>query len=144
MFYSGATWCILICLITGPIIIITMSMPMMNVRNAKPCVTRVSVKLEVKSEIRQALHLVNIWHNLEWLSFLIISHNGGGGGGGGPWPSGLERWLGLAIGQFPGRVRIPLRQLRFGTLAIPFTPLCHCLSEESLKAIDWSSQNVDF
>ena len=25
----------------------------------------------------------------------------------------------------PGRVRIPLRQLRFGTLAIPFTPLCH-------------------
>ena len=25
---------------------------------------------------------------------------------------------------------------RFGTLSIPFTPLCQCLSEESLKAID--------
>ena len=31
--------------------------------------------------------------------------------------------------------RIPLRQLRFGTLAIPFTQLCQCLSEESLKAV---------
>ena len=35
----------------------------------------------------------------------------------------------------PGRVRIPLQQLRFGTLAIPFTPLCQCLSEETLKAV---------
>ena len=34
-----------------------------------------------------------------------------------------------------GRVRIPLRQLRFGTLAILFTPLCKCLSEETLKAV---------
>ena len=25
--------------------------------------------------------------------------------------------------------------LRFGTLAIPFTPLCQCLSEETLKAV---------
>ena len=32
-------------------------------------------------------------------------------------------------------VRIPLRQLRFGTLAIPFTPLCQCLSEETIKAV---------
>ena len=24
---------------------------------------------------------------------------------------------------------------RFGTLAIPFTPLCQCLSEETLKAV---------
>ena len=32
-------------------------------------------------------------------------------------------------------VRIPLRQLRFGTLAILFTPLCQCLSEETLKAV---------
>ena len=32
-------------------------------------------------------------------------------------------------------VIIPLRQLRFGTLAIPFTPLCRCLSEETLKAV---------
>ena len=27
------------------------------------------------------------------------------------------------------------RKLRFGTLAIPFTPLCQCLSEETLKAV---------
>ena len=26
------------------------------------------------------------------------------------------------------------QQLRFGTLAIPFTPLCKCLSEETLKS----------
>ena len=26
-------------------------------------------------------------------------------------------------------------QLRFGTLAIQFTPLCQCLSEETLKAV---------
>ena len=26
-------------------------------------------------------------------------------------------------------------QLRFGTLAIPFTPLCQCLSEATLKAV---------
>ena len=26
-------------------------------------------------------------------------------------------------------------KLRFGTLAIPFTPLCQCLSEETLKAV---------
>ena len=26
-------------------------------------------------------------------------------------------------------------QLRFGTLAIPFTPLCQCLSDETLKAV---------
>ena len=40
------------------------------------------------------------------------------------WPSGLERWLALASGQ-----------LCFGTLAIPFTPLCQCHSEETLKAV---------
>ena len=26
-------------------------------------------------------------------------------------------------------------KLRFGTLAIPFTPLCQCLSEETLKVV---------
>ena len=26
-------------------------------------------------------------------------------------------------------------KLRFGTLAIPFTPICQCLSEETLKAV---------
>ena len=40
--------------------------------------------------------------------------------------------VGLATGW--SWVRIPLRKLRFGTLAIPFTPLCHCLSEETLKS----------
>ena len=29
----------------------------------------------------------------------------------------------------------PTGQLRFRTLAIPFTPLCQCLSEETLKAV---------
>ena len=29
-------------------------------------------------------------------------------------------------------------KLRFGTLAIPFTPLCQCLSEETLKAVGGS------
>ena len=33
-------------------------------------------------------------------------------------------------------VRVPLlKTFRFGTLAIPFTPLCQCLSEETLKAV---------
>ena len=32
-------------------------------------------------------------------------------------------------------VRILLAELRSGTLAIPFTPLCQCLSEETLKAV---------
>ena len=55
------------------------------------------------------------------------------------WPCGLERWFGLATGRFPAGlnrpVRIPVRKLCFGTLAIPFTPLCQCLSEETLKAV---------
>ena len=33
-------------------------------------------------------------------------------------------------------VRVPLRKtFRFGTLAIMFTPLCQCLSEETVKAV---------
>ena len=32
-------------------------------------------------------------------------------------------------------VRILLAAFRFGTLAIPFTPLCPCLSEETLNAV---------
>ena len=27
------------------------------------------------------------------------------------------------------------KNFRFGTLAIPFTPLCQCLSDETLKAV---------
>ena len=42
--------------------------------------------------------------------------------------------VGLATGR--SRVRIPLRKtFRFGILAIPFTPLCQCLSEETLKSV---------
>ena len=41
--------------------------------------------------------------------------------------------VGLATGW--SWVRILLRQHRFGTLAIPFTLLCQCLSEETLKAV---------
>ena len=33
-------------------------------------------------------------------------------------------------------VRILLEERRFGTLAIPFTALCQCLSEEALRAAD--------
>ena len=37
----------------------------------------------------------------------------------------------------PGRVRTPtaVKTFRFGTLAIPFTPLCQCLSDDTLKAV---------
>ena len=49
------------------------------------------------------------------------------------WPSGLERWLVQATGlSWPGSN--PTAE-NFGTLAIPFTPLCQCLSEETLKAV---------
>ena len=41
--------------------------------------------------------------------------------------------VGLAIGW--SLVRVLLLQLRFGTLASQFTPLCLCLSEETLKAV---------
>ena len=51
---------------------------------------------------------------------------------GGRWPSGYS--VGLATGWL--RVQIQLRQfIRFGTLAIPFTQFCQCLSEETLKAV---------
>ena len=32
-------------------------------------------------------------------------------------------------------VRILLAELCFGTLAIPFTPVCQCLSKATLKAV---------
>ena len=51
------------------------------------------------------------------------------------WPSGLERWLVQSTGlSWPGS-NPTAEKLRFGTLAIPFTPLCQCLSEETLKAV---------
>ena len=45
----------------------------------------------------------------------------------------LAVWVGLVTGW--SCVRILLRQLHSGTLATPFTPLCHCLSEETLKVV---------
>ena len=52
------------------------------------------------------------------------------------WPSGLEHWLGMATGQTrSGSNPTSVKTFRFGTLAIPFTPLCQCLSEETLKAV---------
>ena len=52
------------------------------------------------------------------------------------WPSGLERWLGMATGHSrPGSNPTSVKTFRFGTLAIPFTHLCQCLSDETLKAV---------
>ena len=48
------------------------------------------------------------------------------------WPSGLE--LRPATGRSMARVSLQ-KTFRFGTLAIPFTPLCQCLSEETVKAV---------
>ena len=54
----------------------------------------------------------------------------------GRWPSGLERWLGMATGHSrPGSSPTSVKTFRFGTLAIPFTLLCQCLSDETLKAV---------
>ena len=48
--------------------------------------------------------------------------------------SGRVAWsIGLSTGW--SWVRIPLQQFRFGTLAIPLTLLCLCLSEEALKLL---------
>ena len=52
------------------------------------------------------------------------------------WPSGLERWLRMATGDSrPGSNPTSVKTFRFGTFAIPFTPLCQCLSEETLKTV---------
>ena len=52
------------------------------------------------------------------------------------WPSGLERWLGMATGHSrPGSNPTSVKTVRFGTLAIPFTSLCQCISDETLKAV---------
>ena len=48
------------------------------------------------------------------------------------WPSGLERCTGDRT--FQGSNPIA-KKFRFGTLAIPFSPLCQCLSEETLKPV---------
>ena len=51
--------------------------------------------------------------------------------GHGGWPSGL----GLRTGDRVVLSSSPASQLRFGTLAIPFTPHRQCISEETLKAV---------
>ena len=43
----------------------------------------------------------------------------------------LEHWTGDWVVQ--GSNPAAATYFRFGTLAIPFTPLCQCLSEETLK-----------
>ena len=45
------------------------------------------------------------------------------------WPIGLERRPAVD-GSSP-----TAENFRFGTLAIPFTPLCQCISEETVKAV---------
>ena len=35
----------------------------------------------------------------------------------------------------PGSDPTSVKTFRFGTLAIPFTPLCQCLSDDTLKAV---------
>ena len=60
---------------------------------------------------------------------------GSNGGGGARWPSGLERWLGMATGHSRlGSNPTSVKTFCFGTLAIPFILICQCLSEETLKA----------
>ena len=52
------------------------------------------------------------------------------------WPSGLERCFGMATGHSrPGSNPTSVKTFRFGTLAIPFTPLRQCISDETLKAV---------
>ena len=43
--------------------------------------------------------------------------------------------LGLATGRSRPGSNPTAEKLRFGTLAIPLTPLCQCLSEETLKSV---------
>ena len=45
--------------------------------------------------------------------------------------SGIKRWTGDRLVQGSN----PAAAICFGTLAISFTPLCQCLSEETLKAV---------
>ena len=48
----------------------------------------------------------------------------------------MPEWVGLATGQFPAGFEPHFsKTFCFGTLAIPFTPLCQCLSGETLKAV---------
>ena len=54
----------------------------------------------------------------------------------GGWPNWLERWLGLVTGRFPAGFESYCGNFASELLlAIPFTPRCQCLSEETLKVV---------
>ena len=54
--------------------------------------------------------------------------------GGERWPSGLA---GASTGDrtFDGSIPTSVKTFLFGTFAIPFTPLCQCLSDETVKVV---------
>ena len=48
----------------------------------------------------------------------------------------VRGWLGMATRHSrPGSNPTSVKTFRFGTLPIPFTLLCECLSDETLKAV---------
>ena len=49
---------------------------------------------------------------------------------------GLERWTNDLV--VSGSNPTAVKTFRFGTLAIPFTPLGQCISEKTLEAVDTS------
>ena len=51
------------------------------------------------------------------------------------WPSGLERWLVQATGLSQPGSNPTAENFALELLAIPFIPLCQCLSDEILQAV---------
>ena len=52
------------------------------------------------------------------------------------WPSGLERWLGLATGQFPNGFESHCgKNFSLRNFGNSVYPACQCLSDETLKAV---------
>ena len=49
----------------------------------------------------------------------------------------MAGWVRASIGDWTvdGSSPISVKTFLFGTLAIPFSPLCHCLSDETVKAV---------
>ena len=80
------------------------------------------------------------WVGARWPSGL---ERGGGArwpsglerGGGARWPSGLEHWLGLATGLSWQGSNPTAENFASELWQFRFTPLCQCLSEETLKAV---------
>ena len=52
-----------------------------------------------------------------------------------PSPSGLGPWASTGDRTVDGSSPTSVNTFLFGTLAIPFTPLCQCLSDETVKAV---------